>query len=133
MASKLGTVSGHVFRVERKRGPRWYMKYRLPDGQQVQQLIGPAWTSRREEPPEGYFTKRTAQGVLDDTLARARRGELGGVIRSDVTLAEAADEWLRYIEQDRERKRTTVTAYRHMGDRIKPELLEKSRLHIETY
>ena len=27
--------SGHVFRVDRKRGRCWYMKYRLPDGRQV--------------------------------------------------------------------------------------------------
>jgi hypothetical protein len=34
-------VSGSVFRVERKRGPVWYAKYRLPSGRQVQKLIGP--------------------------------------------------------------------------------------------
>ena len=39
-------VSGHVFRVERKRGPVWYAKYRLPDGRQVQRKLGPAWTGR---------------------------------------------------------------------------------------
>ena len=44
------------------------------------------------------------------------------MIRSDVTLGDAADEWLRYIEQDRERKRTTVTDYWHMVERIKPEI-----------
>jgi hypothetical protein len=37
-------VSGHVFRVERQRGPVWYAKYRLPDGRQVQRKLGPAWT-----------------------------------------------------------------------------------------
>jgi hypothetical protein len=30
--------------VERKRGPQWYAKYRLPDGRQVQRHLGPAWT-----------------------------------------------------------------------------------------
>jgi hypothetical protein len=25
-------ISGHVFRFERKRGPVWYAKHRLPDG-----------------------------------------------------------------------------------------------------
>jgi hypothetical protein len=34
--------TGHVFRVERGRGPVWYSKYRLPDGRQVQRKIGPA-------------------------------------------------------------------------------------------
>ena len=60
-ARMIGTMpvepSGHVFRVERKRGPQWYAKYRLPDGRQVQRRIGPAWTGRGR-PPAGYFTKR---------------------------------------------------------------------------
>jgi len=123
-AQSPGTVSGHVYRVERKRGPQWYMKYRLPDGRQAQRRIGPAWSSKREEPPPGHFTKRMAQAVLDETLARARRGELGGVARTRATFAEAADEWLRYVEHDRERKRSTVTDYKHMVDRLKPELGE---------
>lgn len=40
--------TGHVFRMERKRGPAWYWyaKYRLPDGRQIQKKLGPAWTDR---------------------------------------------------------------------------------------
>ncbi len=121
-------VSGHVFRVERKSGPRWYMKFRLPDGRQVQRLIGPAWTERDGGPPSGYFTKRTARAVLDETLSRARRGELGGLARTGATFADAADEWLRYVECDRERKASTVVDYRHMVNRLKQEL---GRLRIE--
>jgi hypothetical protein len=41
-------ISGHVFRVERVRGPVWYGKYRLPDGWQVQKKIGPAFGPRHE-------------------------------------------------------------------------------------
>ena len=123
MAARLaGTVSGHLYRAERKRGPQWYMKYRLPDGRQEQRRIGPVWTSKREEPPPDHFTKRAAQAVLDETLAKARRGELGGVARTRATLAEAADEWLHYVEHDREPKRSTVTDYKHMVDRLKAEL-----------
>jgi integrase len=98
------------------------MKYRLPDGRQVQSRVGPVWTSKREEPPPGYFSKRTAQAVLDETLAKARRGELGGVARTRATFAEAADEWLRYVDHDRERKHSTITDYKHMVGRIKGEL-----------
>ena len=50
-------VTGHVFRVERKRGPVWYAKYRLSDGRQVQKKLGPAWTGRGK-PAAGYLTKR---------------------------------------------------------------------------
>jgi hypothetical protein len=56
-------ISGHVFRVDRKRGPVWYAKYRLPDGRQVQKKLGPAWT-RRGRPAAGYFTKALAQAWL---------------------------------------------------------------------
>jgi integrase len=52
--------SGHVFRVERKRGPVWYAKYRLSDGRQLQRKLGPAW-SERGRPPAGYYTKRLAE------------------------------------------------------------------------
>ena len=103
--------SGHVFRVERKRGPQWYAKYRLQDGRQVQRRIGPAWTERGR-PPAGYFTKRKAEAWLRDVLDQARRGTLPGQVRTGVTFAEAAEEFLRHIEHDRERKPSTVTGYR---------------------
>jgi hypothetical protein len=70
-------ISGHVFRVERKRGPAWYAKYRVPDGRQVQKRIGPAWTSRGR-PATGYFTKRTAEDWLREVLGQARAGTLPG-------------------------------------------------------
>jgi integrase len=103
-------VSGHVFRVERQRGPVWYAKYRLPDGRQVQRKLGPAWT-RRGRPAAGYFTKTLAQEWLDSTLADARRGELAGMVQTGVTFAEAADEWLRYLRDDRGRKPATIAVY----------------------
>jgi len=36
MAAQIKPPSGHVFRVERSRGPVCYAKYRLPNGRQVQ-------------------------------------------------------------------------------------------------
>ena len=103
--------SGHVFRVERKRGAVWYAKYRLPDGRQVQRRIGPAW-SERGRPPSGYFAKRTAEDWLRDLLDEARRGTLPGMVRTGATFADAAAEYLRYVEHDRGRKPSTVRGYR---------------------
>jgi integrase len=103
--------SGHVFRVERKRGPAWYAKYRLPDGRQVQKKLGPAWTERGR-PPAGYFTKRAAEAWLRDTLDAARRGTLPGLVRTRATFSDAATEYLRYVEHDRGRKPSTVRGYR---------------------
>jgi integrase len=102
--------TGHVFRVERKRGPVWYAKYRLPDGRQVQKKIGPAWTGRGR-PAAGYFTKRLAEDWLRDTLDAARRGARPGSVRSGATFADAAAEWLRYVERDRDVKPSTLTDY----------------------
>jgi len=115
-------ISGHVFRVERKRGPVWYAKYRLPDGRQVQRRLGAAW-SERGRPPAGYFTKRQAEEWLRDTLDQARRGTLPGLVRTGSTVADAAAEYLRYVEHDRARKPSTVAGYRWIIDaRILPGL-----------
>jgi integrase len=117
-------VSGHVFRVERKRGPVWYAKYRLPDGRQVQRKLGPAWT-RRGRPVNGYFTRRLAQERLEDTLAQARKGTLPGLVRTGTTVSQAADEYLRYIAHDRERKPSTVRGYRWLiNSQVLPQLGE---------
>lgn len=103
--------TGHVQRVERQRGDQWYSKYRLPDGRQVQKLLGPAWTERGR-PPAGFFTKRTAEAALRSILEQARQGTLPGMVRTGVTVNDACDEFLRWIEHDRGRKTTTVADYR---------------------
>ena len=61
-----------MFRVERKRGPAWYAKYRLPDGRQVQKRIGPAWTERGR-PPAGFVTAQlVAEAFRTAELVAAR-------------------------------------------------------------
>lgn len=97
-------VSGHVDRRDGKRGPVWYAKYRLADGVQVQKRIGPAWT-QRGRPADGYFTKRSAEALLHALLVKARAGL---VVRTGVLFEEAAAEWLRYVEEDRSIKPTTL-------------------------
>jgi integrase len=113
--------TGHVFRVERARGPVWYAKYRLADGRQVQKKLGPAWTERGR-PSAGYFTKRQAEAWLRETLDEARRGTLPGMVRAGATFADAAAEWLRYVEHDRGRKPSTVAGYRSI---VRSELLPR--------
>jgi integrase len=107
----VGVPTGHVYRVERARGPVWYAKYRLPDGRQVQKKLGPAWTERGR-PAAGYFTKRLAEARLREILDQARRGTLPGQVQTGVTFADAAAEWLRFIDEDRERKPSTLKDYR---------------------
>ncbi len=104
-------VSGHVFRVDGARGSVWRVKYRLPDGRQVQKKIGPAWTGRGR-PAAGYYTKRTAEAWLDEILSGARAGTLPGLRRTGATVSDAVAEFLRYVEHDRQRKASTVRDYR---------------------
>jgi hypothetical protein len=40
------SVSGHVYVEQRKKGPVWYWKLRLPDGGEERKAIGPEWTGR---------------------------------------------------------------------------------------
>ena len=111
METNVKPISGHVFRVQGKRGPRWYAKYRLPDGRQVQKALGPAWT-QRGRPADGYFTKRAAEAWLREVLDQAHKGTVPGMVRTGATFADAASEWLRYVEQERGRKPSTLADYR---------------------
>ena len=113
MGTSVAVPTGHVYRVERRRGPVWYAKYRLPDGRQVQKKLGPAWTERGR-PANGYLTKRLAEDWLRDVLDQARRGTLPGMVQTGATFADAATEYLRYVEHDRGRKLSTVRGYRSM-------------------
>ena len=116
--------SGFVFRLEKTRGASWWAKYRLPDGTQVKRKIGPVWTGRGR-PAEGHFTKRLAEDWLHDRLEEVRReaasavaaaGPRSGTVRAastNVTFAEAAAEYLRFSEEDRGCKPTTIRNYRN--------------------
>jgi integrase len=111
-------VSGHVFRKKRASGDRWMAKWRDAAGQH-QRVLGKAWT-QRGRPPAGYLTKQLAQREIDTILADARRGQLLGPMRpaGGVTFAEAAAEWLRYVEHDRKRRPSTVRDYRIVVDKV---------------
>ena len=61
----------------------------------------------RGRPAAGFFTKRTAQAWLDEVLASARRGSLPGMVRTGATVADAAAEWLRWAEHERDSKPST--------------------------
>jgi integrase len=104
-------ISGHVYRHEGARGPVWRAKYRLPDGRQVQKTIGRAWTDRGR-PQAGFITKRQAEAWLRETLDQARAGVLPGMVRTGVSFADAAGEYLRYVEHDLDRKPSTLCDYR---------------------
>lgn len=109
-------VTGHLLINKGKRGDVYYMKYRRADGSQKMTKIGPAW-KERSRPAAGYFTRRTAEEVLQATLVKAREGTLPDARPSGRTFGEACDEWLRYIEHDRQRAPSTVADYRSVVDK----------------
>jgi integrase len=94
------------------------VKWRDAAGQH-QRVLGKVWTGRGK-PAAGYLTKRTAQQALDEILADARRGQLLPPLRPSggVSFADAAAEWLRYVEHDRRRRPSTVRDYRIVVDRV---------------
>jgi integrase len=108
-------VSGHVSVRKGKRGDVFYAKYRLPDGRQVQRRLGPAWAGPGR-PPSGFYTQRTAELALAAIVTDARRGTLPGMRRTGATFADAAAEFLRYVEQVRQRQPSTVRDYRYVID-----------------
>jgi integrase len=132
MASRASRVSGHVELIKRKRGPQFYVKYRLADGRQRMKRLGPAW-SQRGRPPEGYFTRKMADEALQAILTDARRGTLQDAARTGATFADAAAEWLRYVEHDRKRRHSTVEDYRNVvRNTLLPEFGDASLESITT-
>jgi integrase len=110
-AQASGNITGHVALVERKRGAKWYMRYRLADGRKVQKCLGPAWQGKGR-PPAGHFTERTAEEALEATLTDARRGTLAGAVRSGATFGDVCAEFLRYCEDVKQIDAATVADYR---------------------
>ena len=109
--------SGHVKLRKGKRASTWYLKYRLPDGSQVQQRLGPAWGGRGR-PPAGYFTRRLAEEALQEILTDARRGDLDAPVTTGATFTDATAEWLRHAGQERACKPSTMTDYRLVVRRL---------------
>jgi len=109
-----GRVTGSVEIRERKRGPVWYLRYRLADGRQTQKLLGPAWT-KRGRCPAGQYTEKLANDELQRVLTEARQGTLpGSQPLSGHTFGDACAEWLRYVEDDRQRAPSTLKDYRNV-------------------
>jgi integrase len=102
-------ASGYIRTIERSTGPVFYAHIRTPDGRRLQRRLGRAWT-KRSVSPEGFITRSQAEARLAAMIA----GHDPDVATtpSSTTFADAAREWLRYVEHDRKRERSTVLGYR---------------------
>ncbi len=128
--------TGHVYVAERVSGRFWYAKWRDADGQH-QKRLGPAWvrphgqtargapcwrTGDGPKPAPSYLTPNEARDALQQLLAEAPRTARPINPHGRVTLREAADEWLRYEEDEAKVKPSTVMDYRNCADRLCREL-----------
>ena len=98
-------ATGYVRIVERKGGPVAYAKLKLPDGTQPCPKLGKLWT-KRTRPPDGHLTRGMAEVRIEAILAGD--DPLVNVAPSHVTFGQACTEHLRYLEHDRQRKRSTI-------------------------
>jgi integrase len=108
-------VSGHLRRVKRRSDERWQVKWRDAAGVEHKRMIGRVWNGSGR-PRAGYLAKQQAQRVLDEVLAEARQVGPGARRRvgDQPTFADAAAEWLRYVEFDRKRRASTLGDYRQV-------------------
>jgi hypothetical protein len=111
-APAFNVPTGHVFR---RRGQRAEpLVCEVPPARRAPGQ-GAHWTGLRRARPTrrpATFAKRTGQAWLSELLDEARRGTLPGLVKTGATFADAAAEYLRWIEHDRERKPSTVRDYR---------------------
>jgi integrase len=104
-----GHATGYVRIIERRGGPVFYAKLKLPDGTQPQRRLGRVW-SKRTRPPAGYLTAGMAQARLEAILAGD--DPLVNLAPIRVTFKQAVDEWIDYVENDRKRRPSTLRDYR---------------------
>src|ERR1700730_18241917 len=133
-------VSGHLKIIERQRGLVFYAKIRrpirLPNGdvvsKQTHERLGPLWKGTGR-PPEGFYTKRTAEGELQDRLAELRRSAGETLADGAVTFCEAAEAWFTHGETERGWKPSTRRDYRSALDRhLLPAFGDQRLVDIDT-
>lgn len=67
---------------------------------------------RGDARPQGPSPSARRKHGCANVFDQARKGTLPGLVRTEATFADAAAEWLRCVEHDRDRKPSTVAGYR---------------------
>jgi integrase len=120
----VSSVSGHLQVVQRAQGRVWVALWRDAGGRH-KRTLGPAWVKPNGATARGATKWRAADGTKPDGFLTPREAEdelralLAGATRSTQprarvrTFGDACDEWLRYVEHDRQRRSSTVSDYRN--------------------
>jgi integrase len=103
--------------IERRSGPFWYAKTRVPGrtAEQTTRRLAPAHLAGGQ-PPNGHLTRKQAEDALADLLAVERRNVGAGAydhLPSGATFADAAAGYLRHVEHVKGREVSTVRDYRY--------------------
>lgn len=107
-AARQPYVGGNVYTRDGRRGTVWYVRWRDANGEH-RKALGPHWTGKGK-PPAGHFREREAKQALEALLVKAREGA-ASTAKVAVTFSDAAHEWLRHGEQERDLKPSTVIDY----------------------
>jgi hypothetical protein len=111
-------VTGHLKLIQRREGPVWHVKTRVPGRtpEQTTRRLAPAHTGGGK-PRAGHLTRRQAEDALADILTAERRHVRQGAYDHQpdgATFAEAAAGFLRHVEhvkgRELPRSRTTGAA-----------------------
>ncbi len=109
-------VTGHLKLVERREGPVWYVKTRVPGRtpEQTTRRLAPAHV-RGGRARAGHLTRRQAEDALADQLAAERQniGQRAYDHQPDgATFADAAAGYLHHVEHVKGREYSTLRDYR---------------------
>ena len=128
----IAQATGYVRVIERATGPVYYAHIRTADGRRLQRRLGRVWP-RRSRPPAGYLTAKEADGRLAAILA-GEDATVPTIRPAGATFAQAAEEWITFVANDRRRERSTVMNYRHiLNRRLLPAFGDKRLEDIDVF
>ena len=112
----MARATGHLKLIDRRDGPVWYVKTRVPGRvpEQTTRRLAPAHLTGGR-PPTGHLTRLQAQDALADLLAAERRNIGQGAYDHQpdgATFADAAAGFLRHVEHVKGREFSTLKDYR---------------------
>ena len=114
--AKTPRVTGHLKLIERREGPVWYARTRVPGRapEQTTRRLAPAHLTGGK-PRTGQLTRKQAEDALADLLTAERRAVGHGAYDHQpdgATFADAAAGYLHHVEHVKRREFATIKDYR---------------------